>query len=186
MPLDKTLKRRLEATINKVRADAEPGSDFVPSAVARAVLNLLSPGDCEVIALEFISDIAKKMEQQAVAAAASQTGWLDLPEYQHIRAAVRGETLEQYRERMNALEKRIESYAYARRAEEKLQEDEQELREMRRLEPRITPYFAGDPAMTVERAVELLKQTLQTAATDQRRKAVKSATKARWGRMKNQ
>lgn len=184
--MDKKLKRRIEAAINKVRIETEPESEFVPSAVARIVVDSLSAEDCEEITLEFIGDMAKKMEQRAVVAAASQTGWLDLPEYQHIRAAVKGETLEQYRERMNALEKRIESYAYARRAEEKLQQDEQELREMRRLEPRITPYFAGDPAMTVERAVELLKQTLQTAATDQRRKAVKSATKARWGRTKNQ
>lgn len=109
-----------------------------------------------------------------------RAGWL--PGYEHISSLVRGNTLEQYRERIAFLERRIHNYDYPRRSPEKLKQDKTELREMKRLEPKITPYFAGVAEMTVDRAAELLQAHMEKPSV---RNKIKGG-KARQARMKNQ
>lgn len=185
--VDKNLKRRLEAAINKLRMARLPTEKFVAINIGRAAVQALGVENMElVIAMrmealdDLAGDIAKQAENRDIAASESATGWLPYAEAEHIRAAVRNDSLERFRERMDALDKRIESYAYARRADEKLERDKQELREMRALDPHISPFFADDPTMTVARAAELYYQSLETAARKQRRRAGKRNTTRRW------
>jgi hypothetical protein len=113
-------------------------------------------------------------------AANPEQAWLPLPEFegfQHIPAEVQEDTLEQYRENIAALERKIKFYANPRRSAHADKADRQQLREMKRLEPLITPFFAGDPTMTVGHAVELYRASLlyPKPATEQRRDAAKRA-----------
>lgn len=117
-------------------------------------------------------------------------GWLPVPEFekfQNIPAEVQEDTLEQYREAIAALERKIKFYANPRRSEKADAADKRQLREMKKLEPLIAPFFAGDSTMTVGRAVELYRQSLQTALADKNRKQASHAIKTRWARRtKNQ
>jgi hypothetical protein len=106
-------------------------------------------------------------------------GWLALPEYADIPAAVANDSLEELRDRIRTLKRQIRSYDYDRRIEDGLKADKRRLRALQKLEANIAPYFAGDPRMTVTNAVELYENSLVE-------KARKAAT-VRWnGRTKNQ
>jgi hypothetical protein len=98
--------------------------------------------------------------------------------FQHVWI-VEGETLDRYRARITALERRIRSYNYERRSPERLKEDKRELREMKRLEPKLAPYFAGAPDMTVDRATELYAASLETPTARRNRKGGKTGGRGR-------
>ena len=126
-------------------------------------------------------DRVAQRRQRIERAANPLQGWLPLPEFegfQNIPAEVQEDTLEQYRETIAALERKIKFYANPRRSAKADKMDRQQLREMKRLEPLITPFFAGDPTMTVGRAVELYRQQLASPMV----KKAKKAITARWNR----
>lgn len=109
--------------------------------------------------------------------------WLPLPDlkdFQHIPVAVRKDSLEEFRERIAAKEREINSYKRARLSLQKERIAKRELREMRMLERKIAPFFAKDPTMTVERAIELYRQQLASPMFRKGKKAIE----ARWQRRK--
>jgi hypothetical protein len=133
-----------------------------------------------------ISRTIRRRERNQRAATPAQA-WLPLPEFEHIPAEVQADSLEEYRQRIELLKRRIKFYLSARRSKEATKADKIELREMKRLEPKISRYFTKDPTMTVGRAVELYRANLETAASEQRQKASVIAIKKRWNRRtKNQ
>ncbi len=119
-----------------------------------------------------------RARQRVAPKADPRQAWLDLPEFQHIPAVVQSDTLEQYRERIKAFERRIHSYALPRRSTKAAKADKRELREMQRLESKIAPLCVNDPAMTVGQAVEAYRKQLAKPMVQQRKKAIKS----RWSR----
>jgi hypothetical protein len=132
-------------------------------------------------------DRAIRRRRRIQRAANPGQAWLPLPEFEHIPAEVQADSLEEYRQRMGALKRRIRFYANARRSKDAEKADKRELREMRKLEPKIAPFFSNDPTMTVGRAVELYREYKASAASAQRRKVAPGAIKSRWNRRtKNQ
>jgi len=128
--------------------------------------------------------------QRAELRANPAQAWLPLPDlkdFQHIPVVVRKDSLEEFRERIAAKEREINSYKRARLSLQKERIAKRELREMKRLEPLISPYFVKDETMTVERAIALYQASLQTPAAKHSRKIASHAIKTRWhGPTKNQ
>ncbi len=186
------VKRRLVEAIHAERTAKPTAEKFVAADIARSVIRRLAVEDPEWettrdgIVLESITALVDREERKAKDATESLVAWLPFPEFQHISAEVRHDTLETYRERITTLEARIKSYKYPRRSDEKVKLDKRELREMKRLEPKITPFCAGDPAMTVGRAVELYQKSLQTPIAARNRRLASKGGQAKNRRTANQ
>lgn len=144
MPTSALRRRVLEAL------EAATGAEDVPSAAAKS----LDEETREWIILGYVTAVYKRV---GTLVADPRQGWLEigLPQFSHV-IIEQGDTLDEYRERTDTLSRRIRSYGYARRRSEKLKRDKSELRERKALEKKIAPFFAADPLMTVDRAIELL------------------------------
>jgi hypothetical protein len=149
----------------------------VESAVARGLKETVR----DWIVVSYVAKIARQLRSRRHKANPRQ-GWLALPEYQHVPVECADDSLEELRGRIARLKKRIRGYGYVRRELNNLKADKLELRDLEKLEKAVTPYFVGTPGMTVTRAVLLHEEYLKTPATEQRRMAIKNATKARTGR----
>jgi hypothetical protein len=106
--------------------------------------------------------------------------WLpmpDLAQFQHIPVIVRKDSLEEYRERITAKEREIKSYKRSRLSIQNEKVAKRELREMRRLEKLIAPFFANDPTMDVEKAIDLYRASMISPkpGVRQRREAAKAS-----------
>jgi hypothetical protein len=121
------------------------------------------------IVLSYAGKIARQLRGHRPNTTPRQ-GWLALPEYQDTPCECADDSLEQLKARIIRLERRIRDYDYARRAAEGLKRDKQQLRGLKKLEIRIAPFFAKDPAMTVTRAVLMYENALVKKA----RKAIRS------------
>jgi hypothetical protein len=160
--------------------EAHTGKDDIP----RAVVDSLDPQTRELILLEYVSLFYGRLAKPDFD---PRQQWLQLglPQYSHV-VIQKSESLIEYRVRTEMLARRIKSYGYARRSDDKLDRDEKELRERKALEAKLAPFFAGDTLMTVDRAVELLAESMEKPARKQRREASKLGVKARLARTKNQ
>lgn len=127
--------------------------------------------DCLLSAVKRMEDKRHKSELKANPAQGYLHG---LEEFQHIPVIARNDSLEEFHERIRAKEREILAYKRSRLSIQNEKIAKRELLEMKRLLPRITPYFASDPAMDLERAIRLYRDD---PATKQRRAAAKQSHK---------
>jgi hypothetical protein len=183
-------------------AKAREGNVVVAANVADTIIKELAadnPRKWNALRDQFVHDSVTHAvtlaARRVIAASNPRQPWLPLPEFEHIPQFVQLDggaldlkhaTLEQYRACTKILEKKIREYAYSRRADEQLERDKLELRERRRLEPHIAPYFAGDPTMTVGKATALYAASLQTPSAEHSRAIAKDAISKRWRKTENQ
>jgi len=193
-------RKKLAAAIDEaVRSLAARGTPFTSTDVAcRVTLGLAieNPGRVaalrDQITLESVAATSQRAMRRAVEKAPDERqGWLALPEYEHVPKLIKAgdawidvnrSSLEQYRAAIVELAVRIDSYDYARRAEGKRKKDRKTLTQMRHQERNMAGYFAGDPGMTVGRAMELYQASLKTPAMARWSKG----GKAKAARTKNQ
>ena len=64
-------------------------------------------------------------------------------------------TYERYQAEMNRLERQIKSYKYKRRKPEKLEQQEQQLLEMKQFDPRFAKYSEADPELQLDDAKKM-------------------------------
>jgi hypothetical protein len=145
--------------------------------VEAIVARQLDASMCDRIVILYVAKVARQLRDRRRDTDPRQ-GWLALPEYENIPSECADESLVQLKARIAQLERRIHDYDYARRAAEGLKRDKQQLRDLKKLEARITPFFAGDPSITVTRAVLLYQESLESPARKQRKEAIQS----RWNR----
>lgn len=100
---------------------------------------------------------------------------LDLPGFERVRI-VGEQSLDDYRAETARIAARIKSYDYARRSPTLRKEDERMLRERKKLDARIAPYFAADSTMTIAKAIERYRAEMEKPARRQRREARKAKT----------
>lgn len=136
--------------------------------VESIVADQLDATVCRWIVLEYVCKIARHLRRKRPED--PRQGWLGLPEYEHIPVAVADDSLEELRARIVQMERRIKQYDYMRRALEKRKGDERQLRDMKRLEKTVAPYFVGHPKMTVSRAVLAHQEYLQSPVAKRNRK----------------
>ena len=134
--------------------------------------------DCLLSVVKRMENKRHKSELKANPAQA----WLELPDlkdFQYIPVIVRKDSLEDYRERIKLKEREIEAYKRSRLSIQNERIAKRELREMKRLEPLISPYFADDPSMDVERAIELYRQERKSATYQKGKTRLKIARSRR-------
>lgn len=181
--LDKSLNSYLKGIIDQVRQNLA-GKKVGSLEVAHSVMDTLHLEDLErhpmrrdQIALEFIRASVERSdsrEKKAELRANPKQAWLDLPDlkdFQHIPVIAGKDSLEEFRERIATKKREIKAYKRPRLSSPQEQILKLEVRDMERIEPKIAPYFANDPTMTVERAVGLYQETVTTLGPSQRRKA---------------
>lgn len=143
------------------------------------------------IVLRHLSGMAQRLISHEARATDTRQGWLAMPEYQRVPQwievaegflDVNEATLAEYREAEAQLRERIRSYTYPRRSEQKLKRDKETLAQMRKMDRNVAPLMAGAPEMKMGPAIQMHLASLETAATEQRRKAVKRAIQRRHAR----
>jgi hypothetical protein len=155
---------------------------------ARAVESL-SPEARDAIVLDLANAIAHRRVSRPQADA--RQGWLALPEYEKVPQFIRvgnefvdtnEATILQLRETESDLRKRIRSYLYPRRSEAKLKRDRETLRQLSKTDKQAAPFTVGAPEMKIGPAIQMHLASLETPASNQRRKAIKYAMKRRHAR----
>jgi hypothetical protein len=118
-------------------------------------------------------------------------GWLALPQYAHVPQVLKVEagfvptdeaSPEQYTESLEEAETQLRDWLQPRISEENLKAHRRKIREMKKARAGAARQYAGAPEMTMGQAMALHLANLETAATQQRRKAIKQAMKRRHAR----
>jgi hypothetical protein len=194
--MDKQGRTLLAAAIRDAWQErASKGQIVVAGEVADTVMKGLAALNaeqwCDIrdqIVLDSITHMVSNTVRQVIASANPAQPWLPLPEFEHIPQFVQldggsldlvNATLEQYRKYQAALDTKIRSYGYARRTEARAKQDRLELKEMRRLDRVLAPYFAGNPAMTMGRAAKLHQEYLESPVVQRNRRLASAGGKAK-------
>jgi hypothetical protein len=165
------------------------GRPIEPEVIVEAVIKKLAAENAgswaairdEIVTTAIARLVADAM-RKAIEADESPQAWLPFPQYEKLppiiqlgREAIdlRHANLDEFRRCEMVLAKKIRSYSYARRADANVKREEEELKELRHLLRVLTPYFAGDPTMTVARAAELHGEYLRKPSTQRQVKAGK-------------
>ncbi len=170
----KKLAAALEESENRLSAKGEPYTALDQGVLAVEILDLV---ECYHIVVDVATAAAERRMVRKRLRLASDAQ-LVLPGLQNLGPMVkvagaylssRTLTLEKYRALKRECEARIEKNV--RRSERAVNRDKELLRELRRFDPIFALHAAGDPAMTLERAAELHRASLETPQAKRNRKA---------------